>query len=261
MRDVFRLSTHNVVACAAALLLLFAVTSIATAQEAAPTTQASEPESAISKLPADVRELAEKFDRVWADASDMRATFTQSKHTPLLKKPLVSRGQLLMAEGMIRWDTLEPTRTLTLIEASQVSIYDPQLKRMEIYSFDAARSGMPMMAQFGSSPMPRFADLAKQFDIELIKPTDEAKDENEPPAVTLRLTPRDEATREQVEHITLQLDGEKGYLRQMRIDHEDGEYTVYTFSDVELNKGLTADDVRIKLPRGVTISRPYDEAK
>lgn len=212
-------------------------------------------DEALAALSPELRALIEKVDATWSDAKDLRGSFTQSKHTPLLKKPLVSQGQLLMAGGLIRWDTLTPSKTQTLIEADRVSIYDAELKRVEIYKFDPEKTGMPMMGKGGAGPMPRFADMVRRFDVTELKPAEGDATET----VRLRFVPRDEATREQMASMTFTLDPEKGHMLQMRIDHGDGEYTVYSFDKVELNQGLTAEDVKLKLPRGVEVVRPYDD--
>jgi outer membrane lipoprotein-sorting protein len=212
-------------------------------------------DEALAALSPELRALIEKVDATWSDAKDLRGSFTQSKHTPLLKKPLISQGQLLMAGGLIRWDTLKPSRTQTLIEADRVSIYDAELKRVEIYKFDPEKTGMPLMGKGGAGPMPRFADMVRQFDVTELKPV-----EGDATAlVRLQFTPRDEGTREQMESMTFALDRENGHMRQMRIDHGDGEYTVYSFDKIELNQGLTAEDVKLKLPRGVEVVRPYGD--
>ena len=82
-------------------------------------------------------------------SQDLIADFVQEKRSPLLRKPLVSRGSVKARGGLVLWDTIEPQRMQMSIDPKTLRMYYPDQKTIEEYPIEQQ---LGMMA---SSPLPR----------------------------------------------------------------------------------------------------------
>lgn len=218
----------------------------------------------LADLPPDLRESLEAMDRRLAHVHSLQADFIKAHYTPLLRKPMISRGRVRMTDGLVRWDTLEPRVSHTLLRDNEVQILYPDDKRMEVYPLDERFS------QFGVGPLPRMAELAERLSIERIEPDDLLADDpaNDKPGsapapryIALRMTPKAQALREQVDRVDVLVDTKVGYIRTLRIVQPDGTRTVYTFQDAELNPDLSRSSLELEPPPGTRVVRPYNNDK
>ncbi|HTL29516.1 MAG TPA: outer membrane lipoprotein carrier protein LolA, partial [Tepidisphaeraceae bacterium] len=88
---------------------------------------------------------------------DLKATFEQKKFTALLKKPLISTGEVRVKGATMRWDTKEPVPTVMVIDEKEVKLLYPQQKVLEIYKVDQQLSSL------AASPLPRLDVLKQHF--------------------------------------------------------------------------------------------------
>lgn len=192
----------------------------------------------------------EEIERRGADVRDLTAQFEERKQTALLKEPLVSRGVVRIRGSDARWDTQEPHRMVTYLSASEVRIYYPERRTVEVYEIGA-------QMQFPAvSPRPQLAELREHFRIASL-PFDQIKGEwHADRHIALRLTPLRESLAEYVERVDVVVDRQTALLVRAEIANPDGDHTVLTFSDVQVNTGLTARDVRPDLPAGTRVVRP-----
>lgn len=186
----------------------------------------------------------EQIQQAIGPLEDFQARFEKQKFTPLLKKPLVSRGRVLAREGAMRWDTLEPGVSHTLIRDGEVRILYPDDRRMEVYPLDERFQELVV------TPMPELAALSERFEVE-----EAAGDGGD--GLTLQLTPRAEAMRKHLTRLTVRIDAEAGHVEELRIDQPGDERTVYRFSDVKVNEGLADDAFELDVPAGTRIVAPY----
>jgi outer membrane lipoprotein-sorting protein len=195
----------------------------------------------------------ESIDARGAGMTDLSAKFTQEKFTALLKKPLVSSGTVKVKGGKVRWDTEKPEPGVLFSDSKEIKLYYPAQKTVEVYPIDQR------LSEFAASPLPRLETLRKLFSIEQVPlkdfGTEGATDENQ---LALKLTPKDAALREHVDHVRVLLDVKAAHILKAETVDSDDDRTVITFSDVKLNAGLKDADLDLVLPPGTKVSRPLD---
>jgi outer membrane lipoprotein-sorting protein len=183
---------------------------------------------------------------------DLSAKFEQKKFTPLVKKPLVSTGEVHVKGPVMRWDTTAPAPTVMRVDEKEVRLYYPQQKVVEVYKVDQQLSSM------AASPLPRLDVLTQHFTFE--KLDDKAMHLDGDPANTLalRLTPTDAAMKEHVDEVRVLLDSEHGYILRFEMIDADGDRTVISFTGIQTNTKLPPSAVELTVPPDVKVSRPLE---
>lgn len=199
-----------------------------------------------SNAAADLTPPLAAADQRLAAVHDLRARFHQEKHIALLKRPLVSSGSVLMHDGRVLWRTETPLPTAMLVDAGEIRMYDPDAGRLEVYRVEQRFSDM------AASPVPRLDSLAEHFELHEI---------DDPDALVLRLVPRTDLLRDQLEQATLWLHPDDGYVDAIEILDQDGDRTRITFTEVEVNQGLDAAELELDLPPDTEIVTPQGGAR
>jgi len=254
-RGVFlALAKHAFSASLTALTILATFITSAHAQTTTTTTttQPQRPDTIPPKLWQQMQKLDAQID----DINDMRADFVKHKQTPLLKRPLTSKGAVRVKGRMMRWDTEGDRKSTTLLRDGELRLYQPQDKRLEVYPLQER------FAMFGASPMPRLTELVQKFDTTK-QPAEElfdalGDDGNSERYLALRLVPKDEKMREHVRSMALLVDRDAGRIQRLRLDQGAGESIEYRFTDMRTNVGLDDDVFELNLPDDVETVRPLE---
>jgi outer membrane lipoprotein-sorting protein len=202
----------------------------------------------------DLTTRLDALDKKIAAIKDLSAEFEQQKKTALLKKPMTSSGTIKLKGAKTRWDTDKPHPTVMTIDSTEVRIYYPEQKTVEVYPVQGE------MAKLASSPLPRIAVIREQFDIAEVKPTD-----LDPKAagdlLAISLTPKADTLKEHVQRVRVLIDPSTACARSVEITDADGDQTTITFTNIKLDKGLTDKDVELTVPKDTTVSRPLEGGK
>ncbi len=224
------------------------------------------------------------LDATLAKTIDFKANFEQRKYTPLLKKPLVSKGVLTSKGGMVKWETTEPRSVTIFIDplsskspstagsqpdpspnapkvlsespaaapkpTGEMRVYYPGDQLCEIYPIGGA------LIDFAAAPLPRLAELRGRFTIESIAPSQLGGAADNPALLALLLRPNSAEIRKHLESITLLIDETIPAATKVIITDAEGERTEITLTSVRINSGLKDTEVQLTLPEGVRISRP-----
>src|SRR4051794_26174391 len=92
----------------------------------APATASTELSDAFERQLASIDQRASKIQ-------DLVADFVQEKHSPLLRKPLISRGSVKSKGATSLWETTEPEPTQMATDPQTLRLYYPQQKTIEEY--------------------------------------------------------------------------------------------------------------------------------
>jgi outer membrane lipoprotein-sorting protein len=188
------------------------------------------------------------FDKENAKIADLTADFEQQKHTPLLKRPMVSSGTIKVRGPAMRWDTLKPSPTIMRVDEKSVSLYYPKQKTMETF---------PIEGQLGSlaaSPVPKLDVLSSYFAFYPF----EYKRAGLPAGVTLvRMEPISPEIAEHVKEVQVILDN-RGLVWEFQMTDADGERTVINFTNLKTDVGLNPEDVELKTPADTKIVKPLE---
>lgn len=207
-----------------------------------PAASADSPEAALLARMAKVAEAIE----------NVRAEFRQVRRTPLLRRPLESRGTIRLTRDLVIWETEQPSRLAMTVAEGEVRLYYPDERLLEIYPLENH------LAAAAASPLLRPDRLRGTFEIEFVPPEPESEP-REPEVrdrVRLKLTPRDERLRRRIESIVVEVEEETALVRWAEVRGVDGERTEFLFDAVETNVDEPIDDPTRPVPKGTTISRP-----
>lgn len=210
---------------------------------------------------ADFQARLEAVDRLAASISDLTSRFVEKKHTALLKRPMVSKGRVRIKGSHTQWETVEPHRTTTLVDAKRVRIHYPRRRVVEVYPID------DQLRQLFVSPVPRWAPLRDHFSIEPVPAGDvpvEYRDADR--FLPIRLTAKDDSLRRFVERVDVVIDATTGCAVRVDMIDGDGERTTITFSETKTNSGLDDRHFDLAAPEGTRVvyplspnARPYSD--
>lgn len=174
-----------------------------------------------------------------ADAvTAVRADFTQEKHLPILKKPLVSTGTFAyQAPGNLRWEYLQPVRSILLT-------YKGETRR-----FLESEGKLVPDQSAGLAAMTVVMDqitawLGGRFDDNPMFATELA------PGGKILLTPTAEGMAKLIQRIELQLAAEPGTIDTVTIYEDEAAFTRLIFQNLSLNPDLKDSLFREALPHG-----------
>ncbi|MBC7835826.1 MAG: outer membrane lipoprotein carrier protein LolA [Phycisphaerales bacterium] len=190
-----------------------------------------------------------------AQVEDLRADFEQRRHTPLLKKPLVSSGVVLTKGELVRWDTATPHASSLLIGHGSIKLYYPADKLLEVYPVGEG------FKDLAGAPLPRLSVLKARFDITPLASEDLGASNEVATLLAVQLTPKSKELREHIASVRVLIDESRPAATKVVMTDPDGEVTEIVFSNVRLNTGVRDDEIDPKMPEGVRVSRPLGESK
>lgn len=193
-------------------------------------------------------DLLDAIDRRADEVRDLTADFEQQKHTPLLRKPLVSAGWVRMAGAIVRWETRTPSPSILLINDTLLQLYDPGQSTLEMYDIDRD------LARLAATPVPDVATLRTHFTMSRHHPDD--ADKRDDGLVHLRLTPRRDELKQRIDHVLLSVRADDAWVVRVVIAQADDERTVMRFTNHRANSGITEDQLQLEVPEGTRIIRP-----
>lgn len=197
----------------------------------------------------------EAVDAAMATVVDLRADFEQRRHTPLLKKPLVSSGVVLTKGDLVRWDTATPHASSLLIGRGAIQMYYPSEKLVEVYPIGEG------FKDLAGAPLPRLSVLRARFDIAPLPSDDPGVRSRDANLLAVRLTPRSDDVRKHIASVNVFIDESRPVATRVVMTDPDGEVTEIVFSNIRLNSGVKDDEIDPKLPAGVRVSRPLGDSK
>ncbi|GAB6907701.1 Outer membrane lipoprotein carrier protein [Desulfosarcina cetonica] len=169
--------------------------------------------------------------------TSVETAFTQTKHLPILARPLVATGKLFyQTPGSLRWEYLTPIRSILLMDDGRVRRFtqDTQTHAFREET-GAGLDAMQVVFQEISQWLAGRFDDNSMFDARL-----EA-------GRRIILTPKQKAFAEVLQRIELVLDDQPGVIRQVRIIEGEEAYTELDFSQTVLNRAIPIDVFR-KVP-------------
>jgi outer membrane lipoprotein-sorting protein len=168
---------------------------------------------------------------------------TEENGTILVRKTAPRAMQVLV-------NFTKPDERTVAFGGKKAEIYYPKLKTVQEYNLAQHTSLIDqfMLLGFGASGK----ELAANYDVKL------AGDETAggTKAVKLELTPKTAAAREKLRKVELWMADGGAYPVQQKFLQPSGDYTIFTYTDVKLNPALSAEALKLKLPKGVKRETP-----
>lgn len=216
----------------------------------------AQPGVAPASQPVDA-ETQRRIEAVGAKAAgvkDLRARFTQLKHTALLAEPVETKGEVRAAEGVVLWRAEGAEAVRTQVKGGRLRIY--YVKRNVVEDYPAGGR----LGELAASPLPRLETLHALFTMR--------KDSGEglPVGVgaghlCLRLEPREGEMKQYLDHVRVLLDEGRGTVDVFELTDPDGETTTIRFEDVRLNSGMKGEELELGVRGDTKMLKPIEPGK
>jgi len=184
------------------------------------------------------RNLQRKYDRV----TDFSADFVHAYRGGVLKQQATERGQLLVKKpGKMRWEYTAPEKKLFVSDGRKIYSYIPQDKQVVVGT-------MPRDEQ-ASSPalfLTGKGDLTRDFTATFDKVADAPAG-----SLALKLTPK--RREPEYESLTLVVEPKTLNLQMLVTVDAQGGRSVFTFTNLKENVGLTDNQFVFQMPRNVDV--------
>ncbi|MFA6046746.1 MAG: outer membrane lipoprotein carrier protein LolA [Phycisphaerales bacterium] len=194
-------------------------------------------------------------DAGMAKVTDLRADFEQRRRTPLLKRPLVSKGTVLTKGDLVRWDTASPRESVLVIGHGSIRMYYPADKLVEVYPVGEG------FKDLAGAPLPRLSVLRERFELSPLAASDPVMRDEDEHSLAVLLTPKSEELRKHVTSVKVVIDEAGPVAKKVVITDPEGEETEIVFTHTRLNGGVRDDEIELRLPEGVRVSKPLGEER
>ncbi|MDX9746602.1 MAG: outer membrane lipoprotein carrier protein LolA [Syntrophales bacterium] len=174
-------------------------------------------------------ETWEEIERDAADIVSIRAEFSQYKHLKILAKPLVSQGRFYFQKpDSIRWEYRDPVKSVLLMHRGDVRRFTVGSRGLVEEAAGAVSSMQIVVREIGLWSQGRFRE-SDHFRAEIRRGGEG----------TLVLTPRDKAFAAMIERIEIvPSPRRKGAIKSVKIVESEGNFTLLTFANVEMNEKI-----------------------
>ncbi|HXH06837.1 MAG TPA: outer membrane lipoprotein carrier protein LolA [Vicinamibacterales bacterium] len=189
-------------------------------------------------------EIAQAVEARYARVRDFTASFVQTYEGGVLRKKVVERGTVRVKRpGRMRWEYREPEKKLFVADGRRLYAYIPADRQVIVSDLpegDQATTAALFLAGRG--------DLTRDFEASF----GDAR-EAPPGSIVLRLTPR--RPEREYDWLMLVLDPATLQIRMLIAGDPQGGRSVFAFSDVRENVGLSDKTFEFSIPRGVDVVR------
>lgn len=194
-----------------------------------------------------LRQVLERFDAAQSRVETLSARFTERKEIGLLKNAVIQKGQFYHTKpDKFLWEYLSPEPKVLLMNGKSLVAYYPLQKEAEEIE---TRLSKRLVKYFGLGQV--FADLQEYYYLSL------------DPADTLAGThlivmkPRMKRLEKRLLEVRIWLDEGVNQVRQLEYREADGDRTLFTFEDIQINAEINPSRYEIKLPKDVRISDSF----
>jgi len=188
------------------------------------------------------------------EVTDLQADFIQRRHTPLLKRPMVSKGTVVAVGNRMRWDTVSPSKSSMLIGPTSVELFYPADSLIEVYPVDQG------FMDLAGVPMPKLSDLQARFDISLLMARDLDPAADPEQFLAIELVPKSQDLRDYVTSVKMLIDQHRSLATKVIMTGPDGDRTEISFSNIQTNTGIDATRTDLSAPEGTRRVRPMGDA-
>jgi outer membrane lipoprotein-sorting protein len=210
----------------------------------------------------EVDRILEAWNAKTKEMKSFTCRFRQEKKVSFMRRPLVSTGAIAYRDRRLLWKTETPSSGFLSVDATEIRIYTPEFKTLEIYALGGATGGGTTTsgsssgtsgAAFGGA-FPGFggdlAQLREPYVAELAPPAAGSEKDK-----VLKLTPRKEELKKEVVSIEITLD-ERLMVKAWRIVRTSGDELKLSLSEFVENAKVADADLVFDVPPDVKVVRP-----
>jgi outer membrane lipoprotein carrier protein len=193
--------------------------------------------------PPTASELSQALQRKYSGIRDFSTDFVHTYRGGVLKKQITEKGRLLIRKpGKMRWDYTNPEPKEFVSDGVKLYSYIPADKQVIVGSVpqeDVANSPALFLAGKG--------DITRDYAASIVEPP-----AGSPPGVTaLKLVPH--TPQPDYDWLVVLVDPGSLALRGLVTADAQGGTSLFTFSNLKENVGLSDKDFTFQMPRGVDV--------
>jgi len=190
------------------------------------------------------------FAKTQGSIQTLQASFEERKELALLKEPVIQKGTFYHSRPQsFLWDYASPTVKQILLTNDLLLAYYPDTKRAEEVNVRRWTTQIRRYLQVGEN----LEEMRKDYDVAL----GTAGSDDLAGATLLILTPKSKKIRAKLEQIRICLDSVSGLTQRVIYKEGDGDKTVITFKDIQVNLAIDASRFRITLPPDVKMGDSF----
>lgn len=194
-----------------------------------------------------LRQVIRKFDAAQGGVTALSARFVERKEIGLLKNTVVQEGHFYHSKpDKFLWEYTRPEPKMLLMNGKHLVAYYPEQKQAEEIQTRLSRR---LVKYFGLGQV--FADLQSYYSLALDPKADL------PGARTIVMTPTKKSLAKRLLEVRLWIDEDLQQVRQLEYREQDGDRTLFTFSEIAVNPAIAADRYEIDLPTDVVVSSSF----
>lgn len=197
----------------------------------------------------DLAKVLARFDEVQASIRSLSAEFTETRKSPLLKEPIVSKGRFFLTKPKsVMWEYLTPEAMRFVIANDEYVGYFPGRKRAE--RRDIHRFSDQLFRFFGLGQ--GSAELQKFYEITLGDAGTSMKGTH-----LLVLSPKKKRAKKALESVLFWVDAERMLPRKVAYRAKDGSTREFVFGETRVNPDFSASLYEVRIPPDYTVTSGF----
>jgi len=194
-----------------------------------------------------LRQVLERFDAAQAGVTTLSARFVERKEIGLLKNAVIQKGQFSHTKpDKFLWEYTSPDPKVLLINGKSLVAYYPEQKQAEEIQTRLSRR---LVKYFGLGQV--FADLQEYYVLSL------GADNSLPGTDLIVMKPRMKRLEKRLVEVRLWLDERINQVRQLEYREADGDRTLFSFDEIQVNAPISPSRYELKIPDDVRVSSSF----
>ncbi len=200
---------------------------------------------------------AETLDQIFAKMDEVSKTFKsveadleRTRVTVIVNDKDVSNGKFYYVrkgkEPSVKFEFSKPIAQYALVDKGKIQLYTPSLKQVQEGMLGEHKNTVEMFMAlaFGTSS----EDMKKNYDVTFAG--EELLDGKK--ASMLDLKPRNSGA---FKSIRMWMDAQRGISAQLKVTEVSNDYTIFKYTNIKLNSGISDSVFSLKLPKDVNVIR------
>jgi outer membrane lipoprotein carrier protein len=195
-------------------------------------------------VPEGLNDIIAKIQATYEKINDLQSEFVQSVQIVDFDTPYVSKGQLFLKKGKMRWDYREPSKQQIFVDGERFLYYVPEHRQVIRSRLGGQSDGhLPLRLLSGAGRLDQ--DFQISFEGES-KPAQKS--------IVLRLIPKKEMELTKIVLTVVPSPQIEGWMIQKVALYEaNGNISTSSFEGIQINKGVSDDLFTFKIPKGVEV--------
>src|SRR5579872_3866601 len=194
------------------------------------------------------------LDRTAPTFHAFSADLTSVTYTAVIQESVTEKGSMRLKRNKREMTMLvefsPPNRKSVAVHGQKLEIYYPEQQTIEEYDIARYRAAFDqfMLVGFGTSGK----ELAQAYDVKLVGAETVAGVE----ACHLELVPKSAEALKNLKKLELWIAASQPYAVQQKIYLAGGDYRLFTYTNVKLNRPLSESDLKLRVPGNTKRTSP-----